>query len=84
MFADNGLVNLVGGCCGSTPAHIRFCSLSYYYYSLFIFEDIICRAIAEAVRNTPPRVCPSNLFSDSLLLSGICRYVLCMIWFMVY
>jgi methionine synthase I (cobalamin-dependent) len=23
MFADNGLVNLVGGCCGSTPAHIR-------------------------------------------------------------
>jgi 5-methyltetrahydrofolate--homocysteine methyltransferase len=21
-FADNGWVNLVGGCCGSTPAHI--------------------------------------------------------------
>ncbi len=34
-FARNGFVNLVGGCCGTTPAHIR--------------------AIAEAVRNLPPR-----------------------------
>ncbi len=22
-FADSGLVNIVGGCCGTTPAHIR-------------------------------------------------------------
>jgi 5-methyltetrahydrofolate--homocysteine methyltransferase len=22
-FARNGFVNLVGGCCGTTPAHIR-------------------------------------------------------------
>jgi 5-methyltetrahydrofolate--homocysteine methyltransferase len=22
-FAQNGFVNLVGGCCGTTPAHIR-------------------------------------------------------------
>ena len=22
-FAEHGLVNLVGGCCGTTPAHIR-------------------------------------------------------------
>ncbi len=22
-FADNGLVNIIGGCCGSTPAHIK-------------------------------------------------------------
>ncbi|MCW8344373.1 homocysteine S-methyltransferase family protein, partial [Stenotrophomonas sp. SG1] len=22
-FAEDGLLNLVGGCCGSTPAHIR-------------------------------------------------------------
>jgi 5-methyltetrahydrofolate--homocysteine methyltransferase len=34
-FARNGFVNLVGGCCGTTPAHIR--------------------AIADAVRNLPPR-----------------------------
>jgi 5-methyltetrahydrofolate--homocysteine methyltransferase len=34
-FAEHGLVNLVGGCCGTTPAHIR--------------------AIAEAVRDLPPR-----------------------------
>ena len=38
-FARDGLLNLVGGCCGTTPAHIR--------------------AIAEAVRNHPPRALPS-------------------------
>ena len=37
-FAESGLVNIVGGCCGTTPAHIR--------------------AIAEAVRNLPPRRIP--------------------------
>ncbi len=35
-FAANGFVNIVGGCCGTTPAHIR--------------------AIAEAVKNLPPRI----------------------------
>ncbi|MEW6543264.1 MAG: methionine synthase [Nitrospirota bacterium] len=35
-FAANGWLNLVGGCCGTTPAHIK--------------------AIAEAVRDLPPRV----------------------------
>jgi len=34
-FAENGFVNIVGGCCGTTPEHIR--------------------AIAEAVKNLPPR-----------------------------
>ncbi|MEZ4422833.1 MAG: methionine synthase [Gemmatimonadota bacterium] len=34
-FAESGFVNIVGGCCGTTPAHIR--------------------AIAEAVRDLPPR-----------------------------
>ncbi len=34
-FAQSGLVNIVGGCCGTTEAHIR--------------------AIADAVRNMPPR-----------------------------
>jgi len=34
-FARAGLVNLVGGCCGTTPAHIK--------------------AIADAVRDVPPR-----------------------------
>jgi 5-methyltetrahydrofolate--homocysteine methyltransferase len=34
-FAQSGFVNVVGGCCGTTPAHIR--------------------AIAEAVKNLPPR-----------------------------
>ena len=34
-FAKAGFANIVGGCCGTTPAHIR--------------------AIADAVRNLPPR-----------------------------
>ncbi|HEV8695464.1 MAG TPA: homocysteine S-methyltransferase family protein [Lysobacter sp.] len=38
-FAQSGLLNLVGGCCGTTPAHIA--------------------AIAEAVRDLPPRRVPA-------------------------
>ena len=34
-FAGNGFVNIVGGCCGTTPAHVR--------------------AMAEAVKDLPPR-----------------------------
>ncbi|MDS4067999.1 MAG: methionine synthase [Candidatus Competibacter sp.] len=37
-FAESGFLNIVGGCCGTTPAHIR--------------------AIAEAVRDLPPREVP--------------------------
>ncbi|HBK56009.1 MAG TPA: 5-methyltetrahydrofolate--homocysteine methyltransferase [Xanthomonadales bacterium] len=37
-FADSGWLNIVGGCCGTTPAHIA--------------------AIAEAVRDLPPRTIP--------------------------
>ncbi len=37
-FAESGLLNIVGGCCGTTPAHIK--------------------AIADAVRNLPPRTRP--------------------------
>jgi 5-methyltetrahydrofolate--homocysteine methyltransferase len=37
-WAAQGQVNVLGGCCGSTPAHIR--------------------AIADAVRDLPPRVIP--------------------------
>ncbi|MBU0669240.1 MAG: homocysteine S-methyltransferase family protein [Alphaproteobacteria bacterium] len=38
-WAEQGQVNVLGGCCGSTPDHIR--------------------AIAEAVRNLPPRTIPT-------------------------
>src|SRR5512147_2904986 len=37
-WAENGWLNIVGGCCGTTPAHIK--------------------AIADAVRGTPPRKVP--------------------------
>ena len=38
-WAEQGIVNIVGGCCGTTPAHIA--------------------AIAQAVRDYPPRALPS-------------------------
>ncbi|XP_062330688.1 methionine synthase [Osmerus eperlanus] len=50
-FAKDGLVNLVGGCCGTTPAHIR--------------------AIAEGVKHCHPRVPPTDVFQDYMLLSGL-------------
>ncbi len=37
-FAESGFLNIVGGCCGTTPAHIK--------------------AIAEAIKNLPPRRIP--------------------------
>ena len=48
-FARAGLVNLVGGCCGTTPEHIR--------------------AIADAVRDVPPRGLPD--IPPRLRLSGL-------------
>uniref|UniRef100_UPI002869EC39 homocysteine S-methyltransferase family protein n=1 Tax=Deinococcus sp. TaxID=47478 RepID=UPI002869EC39 len=48
-FARSGLVNIVGGCCGTTPEHIR--------------------AIAEAVRDVPPRTPPAQ--PKVLRLSGL-------------
>ena len=39
-FARSGFVNIVGGCCGTTPAHIR--------------------AIADSVRDVPPRRLPAE------------------------
>jgi 5-methyltetrahydrofolate--homocysteine methyltransferase len=38
-WAEQGIVNIVGGCCGTTPAHIR--------------------AIADTVRDYPPRALPA-------------------------
>ena len=48
-FARAGLVNIVGGCCGTTPAHIR--------------------AIADAVKDKPPRKIPA--IEPLLRLSGL-------------
>src|SRR5919197_2437950 len=48
-WAQNGWLNFVGGCCGTTPEHIR--------------------AIAEAVRDCPPRV-PAEV-EPYLRLSGL-------------
>jgi 5-methyltetrahydrofolate--homocysteine methyltransferase len=44
-FAANRFVNIVGGCCGTTPEHIR--------------------AIAEAVKNLPPRIVPVEETADA-------------------
>ena len=48
-WVDSGWLNIVGGCCGTTPAHIR--------------------AIADAVKDKPPRVVPA--VDPYLRLSGL-------------
>ncbi|MEM1055937.1 MAG: methionine synthase [Bacteroidota bacterium] len=48
-FAEAGWLNLVGGCCGSTPEHVA--------------------AIAEAVRDLPPREVPGG--TRTLRLAGL-------------
>jgi 5-methyltetrahydrofolate--homocysteine methyltransferase len=48
-WAENGWLNFVGGCCGTTPPHIQ--------------------AIADAVRNVPPRTIPQ--VDPYLRLSGL-------------
>ena len=48
-FAETRLINIVGGCCGTTPEHIH--------------------AIAEAVRDCPPRIPPAR--PTGCLLSGL-------------
>src|ERR1044072_8349062 len=53
-FAASGLVNVVGGCCGTTPAHIR--------------------AIAEAVKDKPPRKISD--IEPRLRLSGLESFTL--------
>ncbi|XP_056155582.1 methionine synthase isoform X2 [Lampris incognitus] len=50
-FAIDGLVNIVGGCCGTTPGHIM--------------------ALEKAVKLCQPRVPPTDIFQDHLLLSGL-------------
>jgi 5-methyltetrahydrofolate--homocysteine methyltransferase len=48
-FATSGFLNIAGGCCGTTPAHIR--------------------AIAEAIKDVPPRKPP--VIDTRLRLSGL-------------
>lgn len=73
----DGLVNIVGGCCGTTPDHIR---LGFYSRMiLFRFPGwlyLSCplsphRAISGAVKPCKPRVPPADVFQDYLLLSGV-------------
>ena len=52
-WASNGWLNIVGGCCGTTPEHIR--------------------AIAEAVKDLPPRRPP--IINPTLRLSGLEAFV---------
>ncbi|UJR14486.1 hypothetical protein I4U23_001483 [Adineta vaga] len=55
-WAHDGLLNIVGGCCGSTPDHIK--------------------AIAEVVKRYPPRVPPTNLHTEDMLLSGLEPFII--------
>jgi len=46
-FAENGWLNLVGGCCGTTPAHIK----------------AIAEAVKGLPPRVPPKVAPYARFS---------------------
>ncbi len=46
-------------------------SLSFFSFSLSLSLSYLPRAIAEAVREVKPRVRPMELFTDSLVLSGL-------------
>jgi 5-methyltetrahydrofolate--homocysteine methyltransferase len=48
-FAQSGLLNIVGGCCGTTPAHIR------------AIADAVARHPPRAVPDVPPYLCLSGL-----------------------
>ena len=45
-FAESGLVNLVGGCCGTTPAHIA--ALRNAYGFRVVEHQLLLRGIADA------------------------------------
>lgn len=87
-FAKDGLVNIVGGCCGTTPEHIRSLScFSQEYFCLKFFKSLKLtvyssppspshRAISEAVKLCQPRVAPADIYQDYLLLSGTKTYVI--------
>lgn len=53
QWAENGQANILGGCCGSSPAHIK--------------------AIADAVKDLPPREVPSP--ETAMRLSGLEAFV---------
>ncbi|KRB79096.1 methionine synthase [Noviherbaspirillum sp. Root189] len=53
-FAESGFVNVAGGCCGTTPDHIK--------------------AIADAVRELPPRKVP--VLSPTMKLSGLEPFII--------
>ncbi|MFC7515449.1 methionine synthase [Herbaspirillum sp. GCM10030257] len=53
-FAESGFVNVAGGCCGTTPDHIK--------------------AIADAVRELPPRKVP--VLAPTMKLSGLEPFII--------
>lgn len=53
LWAENGQANILGGCCGSSPAHIQ--------------------AIAEAVKDLPPRAIPDD--NSAMRLAGLEPFV---------
>ncbi|MEM6818577.1 MAG: methionine synthase [Pseudomonadota bacterium] len=61
-FAESGFLNLVGGCCGTTPAHIA------------AIRDA-CESLPRRVVPEPPKACrlsglePLNISSDSLFVN---------------
>ncbi|GAB1482338.1 methionine synthase [Treponema sp.] len=64
-FLKDGLVNVVGGCCGSTPSHIAAIAAVASKYKP--------RAAQEAIRRAPPRTILSGL--EPLVLGGPAGFI---------
>lgn len=88
-FAVDGLVNIVGGCCGTTPDHIRCVRVIHPWVCVGVeiaelkSVCVFFRAIAESVRHVKPRVPPTDVYSDYMLLSGASAFIfkpLCLTW----
>lgn len=55
-FALDGLVNIVGGCCGTTPAHIRYLMSYDFRYTGELIKCCFCRALPWPVSESPEKV----------------------------
>jgi 5-methyltetrahydrofolate--homocysteine methyltransferase len=67
-FAESGLVNMLGGCCGTSPARIFF-NFFHFHSSRLLLLSLDIKAIADAVKDVAPRKIPA--IPPFLHLSGM-------------
>eukprot|EP00794_Sanderia_malayensis_P019825 gene19825-21765_t len=61
-FARDGLINIVGGCCGTTPAHIKAIANAVSKYKPRIKPEVLYPDTMLLSGLEPKFVCPNSLF----------------------